>query len=86
MGDDDSQCACRDVKFQTAPVRKDGKRTGQLANPKRSITKGKDKGGNMLIYLELEQAGERSIDLTKLDDDTRKGQVLSAEATPKHIR
>ncbi len=81
-----------DVKFLTELVRKDGKLTGQLVDPvdaskpKRPITKVEEKGDNLVIYFESEQAGELGIDLTKVDDDNLKGKVFSFEATAKRIK
>ena len=81
-----------DVKFVTDLVRKDGKLTGELANatdssqPKRPITKVEEKGTNLIIYFESSQAGEISIDLTKVDENNLKGTLYNFDTTAKRIK
>jgi hypothetical protein len=81
-----------DVKFSTNLVRKDGKLTGELANPtdatevKRPITKIEESAKKLVIYFESSQGGEISIDLDKVDDDNLKGSLMSFEATAKRIK
>jgi hypothetical protein len=70
-----------DSKFVTDLVRKDGKLTGELVDPAGSrpaipITKVEEGAGTLTIYFESSQAGEISIDLTKVDDDHLKGQLM----------
>lgn len=72
-----------DSKMVTDLVRKDGKLTGELkdptgTNPVRPITKVEEEPGKKItIYFDSSQAGEIGIDLTKVDDDHLKGQVMS---------
>lgn len=81
-----------DVKFITNLVRKDGKLTGELANPtdateaKRPITKIEESAKKLVIYFESSQAGEISVDLDKVDDNNLKGSLMSFEATAKRIK
>ncbi|WP_428666092.1 hypothetical protein [Runella sp.] len=81
-----------DIKFVTNLVRKDGKLTGELANPadateaKRPITKIEESAKKLVIYFESSQAGEISIDLDKIDDNNLKGSLMSFEATAKRIK
>ena len=80
-----------DVKFVTDLVRKDGKLTGELSNatdpsqPKRPITKVEENGANLAIYFESSQAGEISINLSKVDENNLKGTLYSFDATAKRI-
>ena len=81
-----------DVKFVTNLVRKDGKLTGELANPadateaKRPITKVEESAKKLVIYFESSQGGEISVDLDKVDDNNLKGSVMSFDATAKRIK
>lgn len=77
-----------DVKFTTDLVRKDGKLTGVLVNAddKRPITKIEESAKKLVIYFESSQAGEISIDLDKVDDNTLKGSLMTFEATAKRIK
>lgn len=81
-----------DVKFLTDLVRKDGKLTGELvdsADPKekRAITRIEENANKLVIYFESSQAGEVSIDLTKVDDDDNlKGTLMSYDATAKRLK
>jgi hypothetical protein len=81
-----------DAKFITNLVRKDGKLTGEMADPvdttkpKTPITKVEEKGNNMVIYFESAEAGELSIDLAKVDDDNLKGTVYNFETTAKRLK
>ncbi|GAB3712892.1 hypothetical protein GCM10027592_51730 [Spirosoma flavus] len=78
-----------DVKFLTDLVRKDGKLTGELTNAaepnaeKRKITKVEENGDKLAIFFESSQAGEISIDLTKVDNDNLKGTLYNFDATAK---
>lgn len=80
-----------DVKFLTDLVRKEGKLTGELveandANAKRVLTKVEESANKMVLYFESSQAGELSIELTKVDDDNLKGTLMSYDATAKRIK
>ncbi|QJW89456.1 hypothetical protein HNV11_08710 [Spirosoma taeanense] len=81
-----------DVKLVTDLVRKDGKLTGELVDPvdntkpKMPITKVVEDGNKVAIYFESSQAGELSIDLTKVDDDNLKGSVYNFDTTAKRIK
>ena len=72
-----------DSKMVTDLVRKDGKLTGELkdpsgTNPAMAITKVEEEAGKKLtIYFDTAQAGEIAIDLTKVDDDHLKGQLMN---------
>ncbi|MBD2702719.1 hypothetical protein IC229_18880 [Spirosoma sp. BT702] len=81
-----------DVKFLTDLVRKDGKLTGELANPaepnaeKRKITKVEENGDKVAIFFESSQAGEISIDLTKVDNGNLKGTLYNFDAVAKRVK
>lgn len=81
-----------DVKLFTNLVRKDGKLTGDLSDPvdtskpKMAITKVEEKPNGMVIYFDSSQAGELSIDLTKVDDDNLKGAVYNFDTVAKRIK
>ncbi|MCX6218103.1 hypothetical protein [Spirosoma sp.] len=72
-----------DAKMVTNLVRKDGKLTGEMKDPtgKRTevtpITKIEEGTDKMTIYIDTAQAGEIPIELTKVDDDHLKGQLMS---------
>ncbi len=80
-----------DVTFLTDLVRKEGKITGTLVdasdpNEKRPITKVDESTSKLVIYFESSQAGEISIDLTKVDDDHLKGSLTSYDAKAKRLK
>ena len=80
-----------DVKFLTDLVRKDGKLTGELteaadAKEKRPITKIEESANKVVIYFESSQGGEISIDLSKVDNDTLKGNLMAYDATAKRLK
>lgn len=72
-----------DSKMVTDLVRKDGKLTGELkdpagANPATPITKVEEVPGKTItIYFDTAQAGEIGVELTKVDDDHLKGQLMN---------
>lgn len=81
-----------DVNFLTDLTRKEGKLTGDLSDPsdtatgKRAITKVEESADKLAIYFESSQAGEISIELAKVDNDTLKGSLMSYEATAKRLK
>lgn len=80
-----------DVTFLTDLVRKEGNITGTLVdaadpNEKRPITKVEESTSKLVIYFESSQAGEISIDLTKVDDDHLKGSLMSYDAKAKRLK
>lgn len=71
-----------DAKMITELVRKDGKLTGELkdpagTNPAMKITKVEEDKDKITIYFDTAQAGEIGVELTKVDDDHLKGQLMS---------
>jgi hypothetical protein len=82
-----------DAKMVTELVRKDGKLTGEMKDPtgKRTeatpITKVEEGTGKITIYIDTAQAGEIPIELTKVDDDHLKGQLMNMfETTALRVR
>lgn len=71
-----------DAKMIAELIRKDGKLTGELKDPAGTrpavpLTKVEEGNENILLYFVAEQAGEISIELTKVDSDHLKGQLMS---------
>lgn len=73
-----------DTKFVTDLVRKDGKLTGELKDPtgkKTEVTPiskiEEEPGKKIILYMDTTQAGEVPIELTKVDDDHLKGQLMN---------
>jgi hypothetical protein len=81
-----------DVKLLADLVRKDGKLTGELTNtadpssPKLPITKLEESADKLVIFFDSSQAGELSIDLKKVDDDTLKGALMNFDSTAKRVK
>lgn len=71
-----------DVKLLTNLIRKDGKLVGELVNatdatqPKRPIMKVEENGDKLIIYFTSSSGDEASIDLTKVDNDNLKGNLM----------
>lgn len=71
-----------DAKMVTELVRKEGKLTGVLKDPTGTrpepmpITKINEEANKITIFFNTDQAGEIGIDLTKVDDDHLKGQLM----------
>ena len=71
-----------DAKFVTELSRKDGKLTGELkdpagVNPVTPITKIEEEASKIIIHFENDQVGDIPIELTKVDDDHLKGQLMN---------
>ncbi len=82
-----------DAKMVAELVRKEGKLTGELkdptgTNPTMPITKiEEDAGKQITIHFDTAQAGEIGIELTKVDDDHLKGQLMSMfESTAVRVK
>lgn len=82
-----------DSKMVTELVRKDGKLTGELkdptgTNPITPITKIEEEPGKKLtLYFDTTQAGEIGIELTRVNDDNLKGQLMSMfDATAVRVK
>lgn len=82
-----------DVKLLTNLIRKDGKLTGELGNatdatqPKRPITKVEENGDKLIIFFTSSSGDEASIDLTKVDNDNLKGNLMGMfDAKAKRIK
>ena len=71
-----------DVKLLTNLIRQHGKLVGELGNatdatqPKRAITKVEETGDKLIIYFTSSTGDEASIDLTKIDNDNLKGNLM----------
>ena len=71
-----------DAKFVTDLVRKDGKLTGELKDPTGTrpnspLTKVEEEKEKITLYFDSDQAGEIPIELTKVDNDHLKGQLMN---------
>jgi hypothetical protein len=82
-----------DTKMVTELTRKDGKLTGELKDPtgKRTeatpITKVEEEKDKISIHFDTAQVGVIAIELTKVDDDYLKGQLMSMfEATALRVK
>jgi hypothetical protein len=81
-----------DVKLVTNLVRKDGKLTGELVNQadttaaKLPIKKIEESADKLAIFFDSSQAGELSIDLTKVDENNLKGNLMSLDATARRLK
>ena len=81
-----------DVKLLTDLVRKDGKLTGELADavdatkPKMAITKIEENGDKLAISFDSPQAADLTLNLTKVDADTLKGEVYNFDAVAKRVK
>jgi hypothetical protein len=82
-----------DAKMVTNLIRKDGKLTGELANPadatkeKRPVTKIEENGDNIAIYFTSSQGNDVSIDLARVDGDNLKGSLMNMfEAKAKRLK
>lgn len=82
-----------DVKFVTNLIRKDGKLTGELADPtgiikeNRPITRIDESKSDILIYFESSQGDEITLNLSKINQDNLKGALMdSYDATAKRIK
>jgi hypothetical protein len=80
-----------DVKYLTDLVRQDGKLKGELVDSadtkeKRPITKVVETANKLVIYFESSQAGEMSMDLTKVDENTIRGSLMDFETTAKRVK
>lgn len=83
-----------DTKFVTELIRKDGKLTGELKDPtgKRTevtpISKVEEVPGKTItIYMDTTQAGEVPIELTKVDEEHLKGQLMNMfDATALRVK
>lgn len=81
-----------DVTFLTNLIRKDGTLTGELveaedANAKRKITKVEESANKLVLYFESSQGGEVAIDLSQVDNDHLKGQLMNMfEANAQRVK
>ena len=83
-----------DTKFVTDLVRKDGKLSGELTDPTGKRIEAtpvskieEDPGKKLTIYMDTAQAGEVPIELTKVDDDHLKGQLMNMfDATAVRVK
>ena len=81
-----------DTKMITELVRKDGKLTGELKDssgtrPAMPITKVEEEKEKMTFYFNSDQAGEIPVELTKVDNDHLKGQLMNMfDATAVRIK
>jgi len=81
-----------DVKFTTDLVRRDGKLTGELTNTtdpsqaKRPLIRVEEKGDKLIMYFESSQGGEIAIDLTKMINESLKGNLSTFDAIAKRLK
>lgn len=71
-----------DAKFITDLTRKDGKLTGELKDPDGTrpavpITRVEEQGNGIIIHFDNDQVGDIGIELSKVDDNNLKGQLMS---------
>ena len=81
-----------EIKFITNLVRKKGRLTGELtdprnpAAPKLPITKVEEKGNSLSIFYTSTENKELTIDLTKVDADNLQGTMYTFDASAKRIK
>ncbi|QMW00582.1 hypothetical protein [Spirosoma foliorum] len=81
-----------DTKMVTDLVRKDGKLTGELKDPTGTrpampLSKVDEEKDKITLYFNSDQAGEIPVELTKVDDDHLKGQLMNMfDATALRVK